>query len=42
MIEPPYVAALEVLLDALDVLGDQREALILAGRASLSTSMAIT
>jgi hypothetical protein len=42
MIEPPYVAALEVLLHALDALGDQHEALILAGRAGLSTPMAIT
>jgi hypothetical protein len=31
VIEPLYVAAREVLLDALDALGDQREALILAG-----------
>ncbi len=36
MIEPPYVAALEVLLDALDALGDQREALILAGACGLN------
>ena len=35
MIEPLYVAAREVLLDALDALGDQREALILAGAQAI-------
>jgi hypothetical protein len=36
VIEPLYVAARDVLLDALDAFNEQREALILAGRASLS------
>ena len=35
MIEPLYVAAREVLLDALDALGEQREALILAGAQAI-------
>ena len=35
MIEPLYVAARGVLLDALDALGDQREALILAGAQAI-------
>jgi hypothetical protein len=35
VIEPLYVAAREVLLDALDALGEQREALILAGAQAL-------
>jgi hypothetical protein len=35
VIEPLYVAAREVLLDALDALGDQREALILAGAQAI-------
>ncbi len=35
MIDPLYVAAREVLLDALDALGDQREALILAGAQAI-------
>ena len=34
MIEPLYVAARGVLLDALDALGEQREALILADAQS--------
>ena len=35
MIEPLYVAARGVLLDALDALGEQREALILAGAQAI-------
>ena len=35
MIEQLYVAAREVLLDALDALGEQREALILAGAQAI-------
>jgi hypothetical protein len=35
VIDPLYVAAREVLLDALDALGDQREALILAGAQAI-------
>jgi len=35
VIEPLYVAAREVLLDALDALGEQREALILAGAQAI-------
>jgi hypothetical protein len=35
VIEPLYVAARGVLLDALDALGDQREALILAGAQAI-------
>ena len=35
MIEPLYAAARGVLLDALDALGDQREALILAGAQAI-------
>ena len=35
MIEPLYVAAGEVLRDALEALGDQREALILAGARAI-------
>ena len=35
MIEPLYMAAREVLLDALDALGEQREALILAGAQAI-------
>ena len=35
MIEPLYVAAREVLLDALDALGEKREALILAGAQAI-------
>jgi hypothetical protein len=35
VIEPLYVAAREALLDALDALGDQREALILAGAQAI-------
>ena len=35
MIEPLYVAARGVLLDALDALGDQREALVLAAAQAI-------
>jgi hypothetical protein len=35
VIEPLYVAARGVLLDALDALGEQREALILAGAQAI-------
>jgi hypothetical protein len=35
VIDPLYVAAREALLDALDALGDQREALILAGAQAI-------
>jgi hypothetical protein len=41
VIEPLYVAAREVLLDALDALSEQREALILAGAQARELDVAV-